>query len=311
MRLEHHHIASIPMTPARNIGGPIVPELVVVHDTAGRLEAGNAARYLAQNDAGVSVHFVVERGGEIVQQVPTNRRAGHAGRSHYHGRRGVNDFSIGIEIVNPGKLYDNEAYGIRAAQTPEHGAGLWMDYTPEQITAVIGLLGALFAGIPTLKDIRAHWYVSPGRKIDANPLFPLEAIRARILGREEPGDIPPPEGFDHAAGDALVQVRAHSGLNLRRWPSFNPNVIGLIPDEPEGKQMFHDSKSIFASKTIWGGGAALAAGALGLLGYAVSPADQAALVRVALDLVRRRRDLRPDQGVQAHQVSPWDCIGRR
>ncbi|WP_236549851.1 N-acetylmuramoyl-L-alanine amidase [Profundibacterium mesophilum] len=88
MRLEHHHIASIPMTPARTIGGPIVPELVVVHDTAGRLEAGNSARYLAQNDAGVSVHFVVERGGEIVQQVPTNRRAGHAGRSHYQADTG-------------------------------------------------------------------------------------------------------------------------------------------------------------------------------------------------------------------------------
>ncbi|KAF0674459.1 hypothetical protein [Profundibacterium mesophilum] len=74
--------------------------------------------------------------------------------------------------------------------------------------------------------------------------------------------------------------------------------------------MFHDSKSIFASKTIWGGGAALAAGALGLLGYAVSPADQAALVRVALDLVAA--SARSTAGSRRPSASgkPWDCIGR-
>lgn len=49
--------------------------------------------------------------------------------------------------------------------------------------------------------------------------------------------------------------------------------------------MFHDSKSIFASKTVWGGGAALIAGALGIFGYSVSPADQATIVRLALDVV--------------------------
>lgn len=42
--------------------------------------------------------------------------------------------------------------------------------------------------------------------------------------------------------------------------------------------MFEDSKSAFRSKTIWGGLMAIAAPLLGLLGYSLSPADQAEIV---------------------------------
>jgi N-acetylmuramoyl-L-alanine amidase len=66
--------------------------------------------------------------------------------------------------------------------TREHGAGAWTGYPEAQIVAVEALLHALFAGVKSLRDIRTHWYVSPGRKVDTNPLFPLEALRARVLG---------------------------------------------------------------------------------------------------------------------------------
>lgn len=239
----------LPHQTAQHIGEAIAPVLVVLHDTAGRLEKGNAAAYLARNDAKVSVHFVVERDGSIVQQVPIDRRANHAGRSSYHGREGCNGFSLGIEIVNPGRLtaltfgrarawwgelFDDATGAIHP--TPEaflasHGPGYWMDYTPAQIDAVLRLLGSLFAAVPTLRDIRAHWYVSLGRKVDVNPFFPLEAVRGRILGRDDPAD-----GDAEAASSPVPQDRAvwidapGDHVNLRRWPSFNPNVIGSIPD---------------------------------------------------------------------------------
>lgn len=193
------------------------------------------------------MHFVVERDGTVTQQVPTNRRAGHAGQSSYHGRADCNAFSIGIEIVNPGRMsrapgaqarawwgqtFDIAGNGIAEIETREHGAGLWMPYPEAQLAAVWDLLNALFNGIGTLKDITTHWYVSPGRKVDTNPLFPLDHVRARVLGRDDPAEAAAEAASEpFADGEAMVQIEAPGdSLNLRRWPSFNPNVIASIPD---------------------------------------------------------------------------------
>lgn len=243
MHFKNHKLAEAAFAKARWTGGVITPEIVVLHDTASRLDTGNAARYLRDNDAKVSVHFVVERDGSVEQQVPINRRANHAGKSHYHGRKGCNGFSIGIEIVNSGRMtrlsathaltwfgkkFNIEEHGIQDITTPEHGQGLWMPYTEEQITSVIQLLEALFhRQTHELTDIRTHWYISPGRKVDTNPLFPLEQIRSRIFGREEALES---ALANTVSRDEFVVIEAPSdALNMRTWPSFNPNVIAAIP----------------------------------------------------------------------------------
>lgn len=245
MRIKNHKIEGIPFRTAKSMGGVITPEIVILHDTASRLEKGSAAQYLRTSKQ-VSVHFVIERDGTIEQQVPLNRSAWHAGNSSYHGRNGCNGFSIGIEIVNPGKMtprgefkavswwgeeFDFDRDVLVDKTTPEHGHGVWMAYTSEQIDAVETLLRALFDGIPTLKDITTHWYVSPGRKVDTNPLFPLEQIRARILGRDDPAEDDALATSVEMPAATMVRVStAGAGLNLRQWPSFNPNVIAQIPD---------------------------------------------------------------------------------
>lgn len=270
MRFNNGIAEGIAYEQAKNVGGIIVPEVVVLHDTAGRLDKFSSANYLLTAPRGVSVHFVIERDATITQQVPINRRAGHAGRSHYHGRDHVNAFSVGIEIVNPGRMtYAGDGYAmtwfkqrlsmseydIREVSTPEHGHGFWMDYTAGQITACESLLHGLFAEKETLKDIVTHWYVSPGRKVDTNPLFPLEQLKARVLGRD---DAIAQEADDDAVpepADAFVEVRTQgSGLNMRRWPSFNPNILLSIPN---GTHLPVIRKGIFAdrwwSKVAYGG----------------------------------------------------------
>ena len=172
MKLRNHRIEGIPFVPAKLTGGTITPTIVILHDTAGRLDKHNSRDYLATTSK-ASVHFVVERDGSISQLVATNKRAGHAGQSSYHGRRDCNDFSIGIEIVNPGRMTRGVGgavlswwgqdfghgggvggYTLADITTPEHGEGVWMAYTPEQIEAVQNLLAALFAGIKTLTEAR-------------------------------------------------------------------------------------------------------------------------------------------------------------
>ncbi len=240
-------LQGVSFDPARWTGGEIEPEIIILHDTASRLVHGTAARYLKSNDRKVSVHFVIERDGTITQQVRTDRRANHAGTSKYHGRSNCNRFSIGIEIVNPGRMtgfsatkaqawygqtFEIAAYGIQEMTTPEHGHGLWMPYTEEQIASVVDLCQALFNGIASLRDITTHWYVSPGRKVDPGPLFPLEQLRSLILGRNEPDESDQTPAGLPARDEEYVQVSTPGDtLNLRRWPSFNPNVIATIPND--------------------------------------------------------------------------------
>ncbi|AHD01178.1 N-acetylmuramoyl-L-alanine amidase [Leisingera methylohalidivorans DSM 14336] len=246
MGIQYGKVTGAAFNEARWIGGGIVPSLVILHDTASRIAKGNAARYLQSNDAKVSVHFVIERDGHIEQQVPVNRKASHAGKSEYHGREWCNGFSIGIELVNPGRMtraapelartwfgqkFNIPEYGIEETETPQHGHGLWMPYTEAQISALLGLLQTLFSSIPTLEDITTHWYVSPGRKVDTNPLFPLKHIRSLILGRTDPAEAELGDEETPAAADDFVIISTPGDtLNMRRWPSFNPNVIAQIPD---------------------------------------------------------------------------------
>lgn len=247
MKFKNNRAVDVPFKQAQHQRGAIKPQLIILHDTASRLEHGNAARYLQNNAAKVSIHFVVERDGSIEQQVPVNRGANHAGTSEYHGQKNCNDFSIGIEIVNVGRMdfagegksrawfgtiFDNAKESIRRVSTPPHGDHWWMPYTEEQITAVLDICQGLVSYIPTIMDIQPHWYVSPGRKTDTNPLFPLDEVRSQVFGRRDVMAL---------VADGLTDVRAeepygwvktntpNGNLNLRKWPSFNPNIISTIP----------------------------------------------------------------------------------
>ncbi|MFN3662350.1 hypothetical protein [Yoonia sp.] len=89
---------------------------------------------------------------------------------------------------------------------------------------------AVIRYVPPLTDITTHWYISPGRKTDTNPLFPQEAVRARVLGREDVAAVEADTGSDLVASFEQVAINVpSSSLNMRRWPSFNPNIITGIP----------------------------------------------------------------------------------
>lgn len=72
---------------------------VVVHATVTPTTEATVDWFLTQRSQ-VSAHYVVGRDGRIVQMVDDTARAWHAGVSELEGVKGVNDFSVGIEIVN-------------------------------------------------------------------------------------------------------------------------------------------------------------------------------------------------------------------
>ena len=216
------------------------PEGIILHDTAGRLEKGNSVKWFLNPEARASAHFTVERDGSLTQQVALNCRAWHAGKSRYRGRTGVNAFAFGIEIVNLGRcdktaddrfkpwfkaIYDNGADGLdfAYARTPAHGDGWWLDYTEAQIKTVTALCEALVSKYG-LSFITTHWDISPGRKVDTNPLFPLDDVRAAVFGQQGPGG-EAPEGTSDGAPDGSYVI---TDTNLRRWPSYNDNIITVL-----------------------------------------------------------------------------------
>lgn len=198
-----------------NQGGRMLPTLIVLHDTAGRLTKGNSVSWFTDPKARVSAHFVVERDGSITQMVECDRQAWHAGKSSWKGRSGCNAFAVGIEIVNPGKLtpagtawFGQTFEGFEECATKAHGSGCWLPYTQAQIEAVQGLCAALVEAYP-IKEIVTHWMISPGRKVDTNPLFPLESIQKAVLAREAPSAWPLAVGSEGEDVRA-VQVRLKS-----------------------------------------------------------------------------------------------------
>ena len=96
----------------------------------------------------VSSHYLIRRDGRVVQFVPPERRAWHAGASSWRGRSRCNDFSIGIELEGT----DEDVF------------------TDSQYDALVQLLRQLRAKFP-LRDIAAHSDVAPGRKTDPGARF--------------------------------------------------------------------------------------------------------------------------------------------
>jgi len=79
--------------PPGQFGGRGIIELFT-----NRLNPDDHPYYRQIADAKVSSHFLIRRGGELIQFVPCSHRAWHAGQSAWKARGRCNDFSIGIEI---------------------------------------------------------------------------------------------------------------------------------------------------------------------------------------------------------------------
>lgn len=234
MIIKGHRLEGAAFKAAAYSGDEITPTLIVLHETAGRLEKGNTVSWFQSRSSKVSAHFVIERDGSIVQMVPCNRKAFHAGVSGWQGRKFCNSFSIGIELVGPGKLDENgrawfgEVFpDAKEAASEAHGRGKWLCFTPAQIESCRALCVAIMGAYPDCNDIATHWEVSPGRKVDPCPLFPLDELRASLMAPEVEDEVPLPKPVVSkgqaaagaaAAGGTTVAAVDPSWWMFWKWP---------------------------------------------------------------------------------------------
>ena len=108
-------------------------------------------------DLKVSSHLFIRRSGEVIQFVPFNRKAWHAGKSRHKGRENFNEFSIGIELE--GSVDDS-----------------YTDNQYDRLKIVIQELKELY---PSIKDsnILRHSDIAPDRKNDPGEHFSLDRIK--------------------------------------------------------------------------------------------------------------------------------------
>jgi N-acetylmuramoyl-L-alanine amidase len=170
---------------------------IIYHYTAGGSQEGTVKQF-QDRASKVSAHYVLGRDGKIVQMVPLDQAAWHAGVSKLDAAEAVNNFSIGIEICNFGNLTkkDDKFYDYRGepykGPMPIHAGGAyWEPFTDAQYKSLAKLTNELLAKYP-IKHITGHQDVAlpKGRKIDPGPAFDYDRI-LQLLPRSYKGQIGP------------------------------------------------------------------------------------------------------------------------
>ncbi len=148
----------------------------------------------------VSSHLVIDIDGTVNRFVDDDEVAYHAGKSYWRGITGVNDYSIGIELVHPG--FTN-AGGIRVDGNPLS----WVPYAQAQINTLIEVCKNYIEKYKIMPyNIVGHSDIAPGRKQDPGPLFPWHMLSKKGIGMKLPtSHHPTNKTIDSTYGKKLLQ----------------------------------------------------------------------------------------------------------
>jgi len=229
MEIKKHKLDgnNIEWLESPNQGSKLVngqPDSIIIHYTAGS-SAESAVRSLSNPKQKVSAHLVVGRDGKIYQLVPFDTVAWHAGRSTWQGREGYNKYSIGIEIDNAGilepngsgkylswfnRVYDTDEV-IKGVHRNQKTAKYWHRYSEEQIDAVFDICETLSSEY-AIKEVLGHEEISPSRKTDPGPAFPLDRLRLKLFendrDEEKPDDLFPSLNIAAQVTTSLLNIRS-------------------------------------------------------------------------------------------------------
>lgn len=175
MKINQHWLTDVTRTPSPNFDerpDPTDISLLVIHCISlppgefrnhyidqlfcNQLDPSEHPYFEEIHQLTVSAHILIRRTGEVVQYVPFDKRAWHAGKSEYEGRKRCNDFSIGIEL---------------------EGTEL-IEYTDQQYVQLAAVIQTLLESYPKLSTqrITGHSDIAPGRKNDPGASFDWQRL---------------------------------------------------------------------------------------------------------------------------------------
>lgn len=207
------------ISPAVNFGERVDvagPDILLLHYT-GMDSADGALKWLCTEESGVSCHYFVFEDGRIVQLLPENKRAHHAGVSYWQGDTDINSRSIGIEIANPG-----------------HSVEPLPEFPEVQMEAV----AALCKDIVQRHDIKpefvlAHSDVAPNRKNDPGENFDWAGLASQGIGLHvEPAPIRSGQFFQQGDEgepiEALQSMLALYGYDIKICGIFDEQTHAVV-----------------------------------------------------------------------------------
>ena len=139
-------------------------KLIVLHYTGMQSKIESVKRLLNTKHK-VSCHYLIDRKGQILRIVDENKVAWHAGKSKWKNFRNLNNYSIGIELVNKGHEFGYEKF------------------TNLQVKSLIKLCQILKKKYK-IKDsnIVGHSDIAPLRKRDPGEKFPWKKLNRKNIG---------------------------------------------------------------------------------------------------------------------------------
>jgi N-acetylmuramoyl-L-alanine amidase len=186
--------------------------MLVLHYT-GMQSAQEAIDRLCDRTAQVSAHYVVDEDGSIYQLVPEEDRAWHAGKSHWRGHERINDWSVGIEIVNPG-----HEFGYRP-------------FPDSQMQALKDLsLGIIARHGIAARNVVGHSDIAPDRKEDPGELFDWAWLSECGVGLW-PGITPEQRGGWEGSPQAIRELQeklATYGYGITATGEMDATTIAVI-----------------------------------------------------------------------------------
>jgi N-acetylmuramoyl-L-alanine amidase len=228
-----------------NKGGKYTPQYLVIHYTAATT-AASCISWFGNLAAQASAHLLIDRDGRITQFAPFNVVTWHAGRSSWKGLNGLNHYSIGIELVNGGRLMQGSnkcicpvdqrevpnSEVILATHKNETTIAAWQEYTEKQIEACLQM-AALLVKAYKLKDVLGHDDISPLRKSDPGPAFPMGSFRSKAMGRKD-------DTMDEYITSTVLNIRSGAGTSFPLLAAPLPAGTPVVVLKSQGNWSFVD-----------------------------------------------------------------------
>ena len=204
---------------------------LVIHFTSEDFER-SLAILTGETERRVSAHYLIPELGDtlrVYELVSTSDRAWHAGRSYWAGKTGLNDQSIGIEIVNQSGCKKDIATLGNSAEFAT--ACTFRPFGSEQIDMLVRLLKQTLEQHPDIRPeaIVGHADIAPARKVDPGPLFPWKQLFDAGIGA----------WFDETRVTELVGLMSHYPLTTEQQQAlllaygYNASVTGIEDEQSQ------------------------------------------------------------------------------
>ena len=177
--------------------GRNICDFVVIHWTGTSRPARSSVNWTQDHNSNVSFHLCIDRDGTVyVNNKGFRSILWHCGNSSYKAKlpneryrdyKGINRYGIGIELANAGRV-DKEngvyvdSFGSEVKNVKQFNGKFYEDFTENQLK-VCGNITKLLCANYKCVDVVGHYEISPGRKIDPGPLFPLKDLRKMALNK--------------------------------------------------------------------------------------------------------------------------------